>query len=318
MVLCSHRGEYVVVVGGAAMDIAGFPAGALRLLDSNPGVMRTSLGGVGRNIAENLARLGVDVKMLTALGDDDFGRRLRGQSEQTGIDFAPALVIDNASTATYLAIMDEQGDMQVAIASMDVFAHITIDYIRSHDALLRCARAIVLDANLSQTVIEFIAQEYRTCPLFVDAVSSLKAAKLKDVLGSFHAVKPNKQEAEFLSGLIIDTPDDLVAVKNWFMAQGVKSVFISLGRSGVFYGDALTHAESHPAKLKIVSATGAGDAFMAGLVYGYLRKLTLTETVDFAQAMATLTACAHSTVHPQMSVALVESSLPRGVSSTKN
>lgn len=306
----SRPDPYVVVIGGAAIDITGFPRGPFHLGDSNPGRISTASGGVGRNIAENLARLGIPVKMLTALGDDDLGHRLREESERIGIDLTHALMPKDECTATYLAIVDEEGDMKAAIASMDIFEHITPDYVRGHDSLLRSAAAIVVDANLSQPVLTMIAEEYGDCPLFVDTVSSSKAAKLKPVLGAFHTIKPNRYEAEFLSGQGIHTADDLLAVKNWFITQGVKRVFISLGPGGVVYGDELTYAQISPAPLKMVNSTGAGDAFMAGLVYGYLHNYTLEATAMFAQAMAALTARSPRTVHPEMSLTLVQSMLP--------
>jgi len=309
--------SYVVVIGGAAIDITGFPRGHFRLGESNPGEIKTAFGGVGRNIAENLARLRVPVKMLTALGDDASGHGLRQECQNIGIDLSHALLPTNTCTATYLAILDEEGDMKAAIASMDIFEHITPDYVREHHRLLRDASAIVVDANLSLPTLAMIAAEYSDCPLFVDTVSSSKAAKLKPVLGAFHTIKPNRQEAEFLSGLNIYTADDLLAVKNWFIAQGVKQVFISLGAEGVYYGDMKTHAHNRPAPRKIVNSTGAGDAFMAGLVYGYLHNFSLTPTALWAEAMAALTACSPRTVHPEMSARLVRGMLPSNVSQDK-
>jgi len=298
-----------VVVGGAAIDITGFPRGQFRLGESTPGEIRTAFGGVGRNIAENLARLRIPVKMLTALGDDSYGHGLRHESEKIGIDLSHALMPKRSGTATYLAILDEEGDMKAAIASMDIFERITPDYVRQHDRLLRGAAAIVVDANLSPPTLTMLAEQYGNCRLFVDTVSSSKAAKLKPVLGAFHTIKPNRQEAEFLSGQSIHTAEDLLAVKNWFIAQGVKQVFISLGAEGVFYGDMKAYAHSRPAPLKIVNSTGAGDAFMAGLVYGYLHNFGLTPTALWAEAMAALTARSFTTVHPGMSVTLVREML---------
>ena len=299
------EGEYVLVIGGAAMDITGFPKAKLRLEDSNPGYMKTSMGGVGRNIGENLTRLGVSVKMLTALGNDVYGDKIISACESLGMDFSNALILKEENTATYLAILDESGDMKVAISNMGIIERIDIDFIRKNEKLIRGAAAVVVDTNLDQKVIEYIATEFGDCPLFVDTVSSTKAEKLRRVIGSFHTIKPNKIEAQLLSGIEICTEADLLAVKDWFISQGVKQVFISLGKDGVFYGDADHHRKSDIEPVTMVSATGAGDAFMAGLVYGKINQMSMDETVKVAQVMSALTVSSEMTIHPEMSESMI-------------
>ncbi len=301
------EGEYVLVIGGAAMDITGFPKAKLRLEDSNPGAMKTSMGGVGRNIGENLARLGVDVKMLTALGDDVYGHKIVDTCERLGMDFSNAMVLNDEDTATYMAILDEEGDMKVAISNMGIIERIDIDFIRKNERLIRNAAAIVVDTNLDQKVIEYIAHEFSDCPLFVDTVSTAKAEKLRRVIGAFHTIKPNRLEAQLLSGIDIKNDSDLLKVKDWFIAQGVKHVFISLGKDGVFYGDEAQHHMSSVEPVTMVSATGAGDAFMAGLVYGHLHQMDMAQTVKVAQVMSALTVSSAMTIHPEMSESMVKS-----------
>lgn len=300
---------YVLVIGGAAMDIAGFPNQTLRLEDSNPGTMKTSMGGVGRNIGENLARLGLDVKMLTAFGDDVYGHKIIDSCTELGMDFTNALILKDEDTATYMAVMDEQGDMKVAISNMGIIERIDIDFIRKNEKLIRNAAAVVVDTNLNQKVIEYIATEFGDCPLFVDTVSSAKAEKLRRVLGAFHTIKPNRIEAQLLSGIDIQSDSDLEAVKDWFVSQGVKQVFISLGKDGVFYGDEKACHKSATAPVTMVSATGAGDAFMAGLVYGYVNEMGMGETVKIAQVMSALTVSSDMTIHPEMSESMLKSLL---------
>lgn len=300
---------YVLVIGGAAMDISGYPNHTLRLEDSNPGSMKTSMGGVGRNIGENLARLGVNVKMLTALGDDVYGHKILNACEELGMDFSSAIMLKDENTATYMAIMDEQGDMKVAISNMAIIERIDIDLIRKNEKLIRNAAVVVIDTNLDQKVIEYIGSEFKDCPLFVDTVSTAKAEKLRRVIGSLHTIKPNKLEAGLLSGIEIQSEEDLLKAKQWFIEQGVKQVFISLGKEGVLFADD-NHTEIKIVKpVEMVSATGAGDAFMAGLVYGYLNQMSMAETVDFAQAMSALTVSSELTIHPEMSESVIRSQL---------
>lgn len=301
--------DYVLVIGGAAMDISGFPNQKLRLEDSNPGSMKTSMGGVGRNIGENLARLGVNVKMLTALGDDVYGHKILETCEEIGMDFSNAIILKDENTATYMAIMDEQGDMKVAISNMGIIERIDIELIRKNEKLIRNAAVVVIDTNLDQKVLEYIGSEFKDCPLFVDTVSTAKAEKLRRVIGSLHTIKPNKLEAGLLSGIEIQTEEDLHKAKQWFLDQGVKQVFISLGKEGVLFADESITQIKTVKPVEMVSATGAGDAFMAGLVYGHLNQLSMSDTVDFAQAMSALTVSSELTIHPEMSESVIRSQL---------
>lgn len=300
------EGQYVVVIGGAAMDLTGFPKGKLRLEDSNPGYMKTSMGGVGRNIGENLARLGVEVKMLTALGNDVYGQTIKERCEQLGMDFSASVMLSESDTATYLAIMDESGDMKLALSNMAIIEKIDIGLIRQNERLIRGASAIVVDTNLDQRTIEYIASTFGDLPLFVDPVSTAKAEKIRRVIGAFHTIKPNRIEASMLSGIEINGPEDLEKAAQWFMAQGVQKVFISLGKDGVFAADSSGSELSPVRPVPMVNATGAGDAFMAGLVYGHVQGISTTETLKIAQAMSAITVGSESTIHPDMSESVLE------------
>lgn len=74
----------ITVVGGINIDIEGIPYQPLRTADSNPGIVNQSFGGVGRNIVENIARMGGDAAMLSLTGDDFMGESARKQLESLG------------------------------------------------------------------------------------------------------------------------------------------------------------------------------------------------------------------------------------------
>lgn len=299
------EGEYVVVIGGAGVDLIGFPTGKLILEDSNPGTLKTSMGGVGRNIAENMARLGVSVKMLTAIGDDAYGHSIKNYCENVGMDFSYALTTKESSTASYVCIMDEEGDMKVALSNMEIVEKIDIDYINKNAKLIKGAKVIVIDTNLSKEVIDYIANNFYEKPLFVDTVSTVKSEKIASCVGKFHTIKPNKIEAEILSGIKISSDEDLIRAKDWFIEKGVENIFISLGKDGVFYGSKEKSGFMKITPEKMVNATGAGDAFMAGLVYSHVNDFEIEKTVKFSNAMAALAVISEETINPSISVEAV-------------
>ena len=107
---------YISVIGGANIDIAGRPYQKLIRADSNPGEVTLSAGGVGRNIAENLARLGAHVKLFTAVGRDMYGDKIIDEARRAGIDVSHIKQTDLAGTGFYLAVLDAAGDMDVAVS----------------------------------------------------------------------------------------------------------------------------------------------------------------------------------------------------------
>ena len=171
---------YFIVIGAANMDIAGRPNASLVAGDSNPGKVTMSFGGVGRNVAHNLALLDSDVRLLTAFGEDYRARELKEGCLDCGIDIDASITVPGASTSTYLFIMDEHGEMQEAINDMQIYEHVTPERIEERLDVIQHAAACVIDTNLTQQTIEFIARNV-TCPIFCDPVSSIKAQKLKRV-----------------------------------------------------------------------------------------------------------------------------------------
>ena len=124
-----HKHDYVTIIGGANIDIQGFSKNKFIYNDSNPGSVNISLGGVGRNIGENLSKLGTETKLLTAVGDDLYGKKILNDAKQYGLDLSYTLVMDEESTSNYMCILDENGNMIAAVSNMDIFDRINVDYI---------------------------------------------------------------------------------------------------------------------------------------------------------------------------------------------
>lgn len=290
----------IVVVGGANMDIGGKPDGPLREKDSNPGRVRTSVGGVGRNIAHNLRLLNLPVTFLTALGKDPYGDRVVAECAMAGIDCERVLRTHDESTSTYLFIADEAGDMRLAISDMVICSLINPAYLAGQRDLLDTADVLVLDANLPEETIRYLA-ETCTVPIFADPVSVSKAGKLKNVLGRLHTLKPNRLEAEQLTGISIHTDVDLTRAADALLATGLKRVFLSLGTEGVFAAEAGQRIRVPCCPAVPKNMTGAGDAMLAGLVWSYLQEKDLVSSARLAAAAAAIAVEGTRTVNPALS-----------------
>lgn len=295
-----HTAPYVTVVGGVNMDIGGWPSEVPVDRDSNPGAVRMSLGGVGRNIAHNMALLGLEVHLLTAFGDDLYAQRIAASCGELGIDISRALQVPGGATSTYLYLSGPDGDMALAVSDMDICRKITPQFLASRLSVLNHAQLIVADANLPAESLRFLAENC-TPPLFVDPVSTGKAEKLRPVLGRIHTLKPNRMEAELLSGVEIRDEAGLAEAARALLDTGLRRVFISLGKDGVFAAD---HRQSlllpgRPAEA--VNATGAGDAFMAGLAWAYLEGTDLQGTALAGACAGAIAIEGAETINPALS-----------------
>ena len=295
---------YVVVVGGVNMDIGGRPHGELVAADSNPGQVRMSLGGVGRNIAHNMALMGLDVRMLTAFGDDMNAQRIAASCGELGIDISQCLTVPGGATSTYLFITDGHGDMALAVSDMEIYEHVTPAFLAGRARLLQNAQLLVVDTNIPAQSIAWLAENIRL-PIFADPVSTAKAEKLRPVLGKLHTLKPNRLEAELLSGVSITDAASLNAAADALLATGLRRVFISLGGDGVFAADhsGRVHVPCCPGEM--VNTTGCGDAGMAAIAWAYLEGTGLEDTARAAMAAGASAMESAETINPDMSTRLL-------------
>ena len=289
----------IAVVGGANMDIGGFPDDALVAGDSNPGRVRMTAGGVGRNIAENLARLGLEVELITAIGDDANGRAILADCHAKGIGTGAVQIEEDCGTSVYLFIDDAQGDMSVAINDMAIQSRLTPEKLAGRLELLNSMDAVVLDANLPEDTIAFLCREIRV-PIFADAVSAAKVGKLRGVLDRLYCLKPNRIEAELLTGMQIETPADAEAAARRLLDMGLKRVVLTLGPEGAICAQNGEMLRLPSGSVQIVNASGAGDAYSAALVWSHCNGLSLRESGVAGMAAAAIAMQSISAVNPEM------------------
>jgi len=295
----------VSVIGGITADIEGHPYHQLIPGDSNPGRIVMAYGGVGRNITENLARMGVSVNFISAAGDDFAGRGAVRELLELGVNVENVRLLPEENTAVYMSILNLVGDMELALCNMDILERISVGFIDEAYEKVRNSKIIGIDTNLTEESLEYATEKLKDIPLFLDPVSVAKAARAKMIIGRFHTVKPNRMEAEVLSGMSITSGDELEKAAQWFVDQGVKRVFITLGPGGVFYQDEEKSGMIRPEPGEIVSATGAGDAFSAAILYSYLHGFDIKKTAETGMAAAKIAMQSKSAVNSRMSEELL-------------
>lgn len=287
----------VVVLGGANIDIIGQSDHEILEYDSNPGKIKISCGGVGRNIAENLCHLEEEVWFSTVFGNDWFAELLKTKCQSTGMNLE--LCKDSAicSTSIYLAVLDRNQDMRLAISDMNLLKEVDDAMIDKLVNSMQEEDILVLDTNLDQSVIECVCSRVN-CPIYMDPISCAKIEKVRNCLNQIHTFKPNRYEASTLCGFEILSEADKVNAVKWFLEQGVKEIFISLSEEGTIAGNCHEIVEVRPEPQEAINATGGGDSFLAALIA--FRNESLLKRCELATVMAVKTIMHEESVHPNL------------------
>jgi pseudouridine kinase len=259
----------VVCVGAANLDRKLRTLSKLVPGTSNPASQNESFGGVARNVAENLVRLGVPVGLITAVGADAAGSALLAHAENLGIDTRGVLRLADAATGTYTAVLDEDGEMAVALADMALYDRVTADFVATRQGQRADASMVVVDLNLPrETVAQLLADARQDgVALVLVAVSEPKMARLPARLDGARLLIANVGELSTRVGRPLDTQDDIASACRKVQAQGARDLVITLGAGGVLYTtpDGVGHLPAQPAD--IIDVTGAGDAFAAAVCW---------------------------------------------------
>ncbi|MBR0385606.1 MAG: carbohydrate kinase family protein [Erysipelotrichaceae bacterium] len=300
---------YIVGIGAANVDLSGRAFRKARFSDSNPGTVTMSAGGVTRNILENYARMGGKCCLLGVIGDDGFGQHILQSCHNSGVDVSHIRQI-SGSSSSYVSIIDEDGEMLEAVSDMRIMQQLTVDYIRENDNIIRGSQLIVCDPSIPSEVMDYLLDNYGN-DFCVDPVSTAYARSVKPRIGRFAIAKPNVLETEILADMPIRNHDDLVMAAERLIEKGLRKVFITRGPEGcLYYGqDGQLLEYRLPVKVEAVNVTGAGDAFMAGVLYGTAYGMNVQDIMKTASAASWIALESSSTVSPEMSRENIERKL---------
>ncbi len=307
---------YVVVVGGANVDLKAQTATKVIAATSNPGHTSLSAGGVGRNIAENIARLGTLTELVAAIGDDVLGEWLVAETTGAGVGVGH-VHRTSVATGTYTAVLDVDGELIVAVSAMDATDQFTQARLADSVALRSGAAMIVLDGNLPVDLLGTVVDDAAAAGVRVllDPVSDPKALRLSPLLAAtrpIHLITPNRTELAVLSGLPVGNTSEIEVAARKLLSRGVQNVWVRLGSHGSLYfessgkGTPLAAAVAH-----VRDVTGAGDAMAGAFVHALMEGRSPIEAARFAHAAAALTIASEHTVRPDLSADLVEAQLHR-------
>lgn len=301
-VINSNLSKEVCVIGGCNIDFIAKSFEKINMKDSNPGTLEYSFGGVAKNIAENLLKMGIENKFISVFGDDVYSREIKDYLKKIGLDFSNSKFLTNRGMSNYISILDENNDLFTAISSMEVLDEINIEFISKLIDLIKSYKYIVMDTNLREDVLEYICKNCPNSKIIVDCVSRKKALKIKKLLKYIYLLKPNIYEAEELTDVSYKNESDLEKIVNVFLEKGVQKVFISMGEKGILYADKNENGiVKINEKSKIENTSGCGDAAMSGIIFGVVNEKDILECTKLGNVAGFITAQSMDTVSEDIS-----------------
>ncbi|QUW21461.1 carbohydrate kinase family protein [Sporosarcina sp. Marseille-Q4063] len=294
----------IICIGGANVDRKLYAKHEIANGTSNPVKSSRTIGGVARNIAENLGRLGEEVAFISVRGSDSEWREIYDASSPY-MNLEHVAEIKNSSTGSYTAVLDRNGDLSIALADMDIFEEITPALLEINSGLLKTAKCIVVDLNCPGETITYLCSfaSDNDIPLIIIPVSSPKMERLPKDLSAVSWLIVNKDETEtFLDISLDDDKDWEDSVEKW-LALGVKNVIVTNGSKGVIAGSQDNGIRYYPAIETpiVVDVTGAGDSFCSGVIYSWLQNKELDYIIQSGLVNSHKTILSEHTVRQELS-----------------
>lgn len=289
----------ISVIGGANVDLSASLNDAFIAADSNPGHIDVGYGGVARNIAHNLALLGTRPQLFTVFGGDLFGGLLLDHCKQQGIDVHLSERDSSQRSGIYLCINNHGGEMIAAVADTEAIRLITPEWLEKKVGEINRAEFIIADANISEDSLRWLMENV-TAPLFIDGVSSTKAHRVVNALRKMklpylHTLKLNLKEA-----LAVTNTGTYAQAAQALLNMGIAHVYITLSGEGVYCRNAAEEWLFPILPGEIVNTTGAGDAFLAGVVFAHAKGIAFPQTAQYGLMAARATLMSNKAVNPDI------------------
>ena len=300
------KGQPALVLGAAGLDVVGRLESDLMPATSNPARIRSSFGGVARNVAENLARLGQPVRLVSVVGEDESGRRILEHTASAGVDISSVVNSKKYPTGHYLGVVNEHGHLQFALDDMRLLEEITTQYLKEHEELFKSSSMVFVDANLPVKTLRSAVSLARRAkiPICADTAAFTLAERLVKFLPKFYLVTANSKEAGEMTGLSFDASDRVTATEaaRILVNQGVGIALVTLAEYGVVYATSETTGHIPAIRTPITDPTGAGDAMTAAVLFALLNDIELDDAIRLGVSAASLTLRHPGSVYPKLSL----------------
>ncbi|XP_011605810.2 pseudouridine-metabolizing bifunctional protein C1861.05 [Takifugu rubripes] len=309
-----QRGEHsagsesnVVVIGGINVDfIAKGKTETLRFGETNPGSLFQTFGGVGRNLADSLSRLGLRPLLISATGADPSSDAVFKRCKH--MDMSGVARLQQQSTATYCSIIAESGEMILGLGDMDIHQQITEEYVSQFEQQLSSASLVCLDGNIPVSTMNYVCSiaAKHNLNVWFEPTDSDKARKpfLSDAWKALSYTSPNLAELRAMNEtlgfqtpeVLPSSPDEVLALAVVLarpLLEHIHCLIVTLGANGLLVcgehdgGSVNLHPrnQKRPRKLcalhypaltvlpeETANVSGAGDSLAGALIAGVLQQ----------------------------------------------
>ena len=296
---------FICCIGAARMDRILRLHHPLAAGTSNPVGSCTRRGGAARNVAENLARLGVRAALVTVVGNDAAGQALVGETAEHGVDVSLVQKSLGRPTASSTIVFQPDGELFAAFADMEVCAAMDRAFVQNRWLQIERAAIVFAEASLPADSLAWLIAGCREhgLDLVLDAASAGGARNLPLNLNGVALLICNADEARAVLGDDIDT--DARAMAGALCQRGARAAIVTAGAAGAFHA-AEADVSHYPApRVAITDTSGAGDAFAAGVLYGRLRGLDTAAAIRAGHNAAAMALRSEDANCPELAPAAV-------------
>lgn len=286
-----------VVIGTTFVDLKGYPFNKYDPQGRNPGEVKIVHGGVGRNVVENFANVGMPVSYVGMLEDSAFGRDVERHLREIGADLDYALTVPENGIGTWLVIFDERGELAGSISKVPDFSPMESFLVQKGDEIVSSAGAVVLEMDLNESIAETVvdlAEKYGKRVYAIVGNMSVVLAR-RDLIPRTDCFICNVIEAaKFFGEPAVNeftTQQMLAYLPGAAKQAGIASMVVTMGEQGsVYYDEKADDSGICPiCPTEVVDTSGAGDAYFSGTVMGLIRGEPLCEAVRYGAKLASAT-----------------------------
>ncbi|MBP3950190.1 PfkB family carbohydrate kinase [Bacillus suaedae] len=300
----------IVCVGGATVDRKAIPKDKIVFGTSNPVFYHRFPGGVARNVAENLGRLGCNTTLITCVGDDEQGNWLLNYTREANVDVSQSLRLNNYNTGSYTIISDSDGKLLLGLDDLHLYESLSLDMFEKRWNHMSSADLLFLDFNypvhITAEVIQRAQSEgIRVCTTIA---SSTRTDLVPSRLDGIYLLCTNNFEAAELLGYPVETEQDIrTACHDLQQQKGVLNILMNMREKGIYLytEDQQFHWIKQPTE-EVLDWTGNRDAFMAGVILGLKEQYDLVTACEYGAVMSMITISDYSTVNTNITLSQLE------------
>jgi len=306
-----RNSHHAVVIGGANVDTTGVATARIIAGESTPGEILKSFGGVGRNIAESLSRLGIRTSFASAIGNDSDGLAMLEHLHAAGVETYSFHPDEDGSgtgreTAGFVSIVTASGHAVAQVADMNLLESTSAAQIRHLAPCIQSASVLVVDANLPEAVLASIFEMNSDAPVIADAVSPSKCQRLSGWLDSISLLKVNEAEAAALTATTPGTKGYSEQLIDQLRHAGPERILLSRGAHGAILLQDQDQFRLASDLNEAINFNGCGDSLLAGVVAAGLSGYPPTVQLRWGQWLAARSSHVHSAVNPAIDITELE------------